>query len=479
MADSPPTPAAHAAPAQPAAAKRVAGTGPESQAIMRPADVRLDRLTEESATQLCQTSPAIAAQTLMALLSQNTMALPNTAFVRREDAVLKRVKVAVRLAESEGHLIKIKRKITDPNNPNKKTDVVAFEPTLNGLRKLNEVPALQIIRPERVFVDGKEQGNPFIQVHPDKRLPEVVYARAICVGYSPTGQFVASDVMIRLDVNVYLIENIQAKMKWMDNSDKLAIYGTSTQKPKDANDKPIAGNWRPLPVHAAGDLCLWVNLAAPEVHEILRDHTTRLKFLERLAQSFAERNALKAHPAIPKSGSGQNGVMAFPMTSWISDFDRRDLEKLRALVEEDRLEEFEDRSGNKVSVTQVTVDVDEDTRAAVEEGELSEGRGFERSEGGADHDEESGDDQPGDDAGIDQTADQKDAGLAGATQLFADLCSLKGMAAAKKVMSECGLKQLEEATNEELQAFILAARAKMAEAKKPSEKKPDEKKPAD
>jgi hypothetical protein len=409
-------------------------------------DVRPDNLTLDTAIVLCQQRPVIAGQFIMALIAQNTAALPGTAFVRRADNLyLKKQRQGVRLTERDGHLLSMSKPIKDDDGNTKWIKV--YDLSMNGLRKLNELPALQIIRPEFVIVNGQKQMNPYIQVDPVSKMPEVVYARCLCVGYSPMGSLVATDAMVRLDVNIYLLENIQSKMKRLKvAAGTLGQYGSADEPPLDHEGKKLPGRWRFMPLHSVGGIGLWVNLAAPEAQEILQDHTTRVKFIERLAQSFAERNALKSHPSIPKTINAQNGVATVTVTGWTTDFARTELEKLRELIENNKLEEFKDRDGRTIDCIAVEVDVPTEEDIAAMNEEADGQRGVERAEGG-DKDDEHEEETPA-------PKEAEEDLLAKATSLFSMLIDAKGRAFAKTTLKDTGADTLEDASPEELAKFI-------------------------
>lgn len=436
-------------------AKRVPGTGgvkPESSML---APIKLpvspEKMTHAICTQLAREQPELAGEFMMALLAQKTTALPGTVFVRREDNVfLKKQICSFILRESEGHLIPIQRKVVTRATKSDQEDQVEYKPgwdfSLNGLLRLNELPALMVIRPERVIVDGQAQMNPYIQVNAESRMPEVVYARCLCAGYSPMGSLVATDVMVRLDVNIYMLENVQAKMgKSKTAASALGEYGTKDTPPQDTNGKPRAGRWAFMPLHSVGGMGLWVNMAADDMKTVFRDHTTRLKFIERLAQSFAKRNALREHPSMPKSCPAENGTAVVTMQGWTTDFSRDDIEHLRSLMETDKLHEFRDRQGNQIAVT--AVEVTELHESDVEDlnEDASRQQSAETAEAGGsvvDHEE---------------VVPNKDDLLPQAMGLYAKLVSLKTRAGARKVMEECGIKLMEEATGAQLAEFITQA----------------------
>lgn len=424
-------------------------------------DVTIDSLNYERSLALVKARPELGAQLIMALIAQNTTALPDTAFVKRSDGqMMKRHMASITLRESEGHLVPIKKSV-------KVGDVwetkITYDYSIAGLRRINELGAIQIIRPERVMVGGQAQMNPYIEVDPESRMPQVVYARTLAVGYAPSGSLVATDSMVRLDINIYLLENLQAKMKELgENAGRLGIYGVRAsppeQKPDENDDKSEKDRkararaltpacWVFMPLHSVGGIGMWVNLSAPEFQRVISDHTTRLKFIERLAQTFAERNALKAHPAVPKTLNAQNGTALVRVYGWTTDFARDEIEKLRDLIEKDQLDKFTDADGKPMDVMAVEATVDEGEAQVLNHDGAGEGAG----------------DAP-------QTSEQEQAPAPGikpedllpkASEMHTALVTAFGRPTAKGIQREAGVKVLEEATPEELGAFIKLAEAKL------------------
>lgn len=407
--------------------------------VKRPSDVAIDTLNLTGATELAKSAPDVAGQLIMALLAQNTDALPGTTFVRRADgAYLKKLRTAVTLRESDGTLVRLGSKKVGSDWVNQ------YDISISGYRRINEVAAIQVIRPEFVIVDGKRQMNPYIQVDPKTKMPEVVYARCLAVGYSQMGSLAATDVMVRLDINIYMLENIQAKIeraKTDDERDAIGIYGAEDEPP--TVDGQIQRGYRFFPIHSVGGIGLWVNVKNRRIQEIFRDHTTRLKFIERLAQSFAERNALKAHPAMPKAVDTASGVTSVRVTGWTNDFDREDIRRLQELAENDRLEEFKDGAGQTIDVdAHVVIDPDEGDRAAIEEEANAEQRHESKEKG----------DEEGEDEG-EVDAAQVDV-LSHASEAYGRLVDLRGRKGAEAVLKECAIENLEEAKPEHLHTFI-------------------------
>lgn len=424
---------------------------------------RLDELTQDKAMELCTKSPEMASRLLMAIIANNTGELPDTTFVKRGDGqLLKKYRRSVRLSERDGMLIPMGGKTVDGKW------VSNWDTSISGLRKLNEVPAILVIRPEHVIVDGREQMNPYIAVNEASRMPEVVYARCLAVGYSPHGSLVATDVMVRLDINLYLLENINAKMKKLAAQNPLTAaalgeFGSSDAPPTidegKNQGKPRPGRWKFMPIHSVGDIGLWINLASPMFQEIIGDHATRLKFVERLAQSFSERNALKAHPAIPKVLHVVNGVAIVPMVGWTTDFDHGDIDRLRKLAESGRIGEFKDRRGASIDTVAVPID-DESTREAAEvlnDVAAAEARNENVATGRRDDEAEKQEAK---------VAAQPEDLLPKAIEAFGRLCAMLTVRKANEIKKSAGIDILEEGSPEELALFLVGAQEAMAAAEK-------------
>lgn len=409
--------------------------------------VDLSQLTKERALELCKTSPELAAQLLMAVVTTNTSELPDTVFVRRSpDGILMKQRTMVRLSVGSGHLLPVGKD---------KNKVERYGVTMDGLRRMNEVASLQPMRPSEVIVDGKPRMNPYIEVDPESQMPRVVYARCLAIGRAPGGTLVATDAMIRLDVNIYLMETIQAKMKWEDGDSSgyqrksgnqaggqatpIGLYGTRGEVPKSDHGE----QWVFMPLHSVGGIGLWVNIRSPKFGDIMTAHTTRLKFLERLAQTFAERNAIKAHPAIPHNIVVERETAIVPVTGWTDSFSMDSLNHLRDLMEAGRLHDFKDpTSGRQLQIEQVNVnEISEEDRAALD-AEAAEERAQERREA-----DDGGDSGPG-------AEEETDGRLDRVTELYSAYISAFTPAKGRELLQSMNIQKLEEATNDELDRLI-------------------------
>jgi len=214
------------------------------------------------------------------------------------------VKAQMALHEKAGHFYKVKNE---------------YGISYPGYLYLNKVASINIVTPQKVMVDEKEQPNPYIERDPKTKLIETVNIRKIGIGYSPIGNITVVDKTLLYNIYSYFIESIQAKMKkvvWEHGkpTDKkmhpdCAVIGTEDEKP----DKE--GSWAFF--ETVSPLGLWINYEDPAIIDCLNEHTQRQRFGDRIAQTIVERNILKSHPAIgiskvqPQEGGQENNHKAF------------------------------------------------------------------------------------------------------------------------------------------------------------------------
>lgn len=404
-------------------------TEPKTTAIAKP----LGSMTAADFSALAKSDPDAAGRMMYALASARTADMPDTVFVRRhDDATLKRVQVNLSLRESEGEIIGVPVRVPDRQGGGReKKTVIRYTPTAQGFSRINEVAGVQIISPDWVMVEDKRQPNPFVLIDPDSKTPAVVYCRKIAIGRSTvTGNLSATDVMVRLDINLYFLETIISKLKWITDeatADEFAQYGVREEPPK-------GSGWHFRPI-ASGGIGLWINYRHHRMKEIFSDHITRMKFVERVAQTMAERNALKKNAAIPSTFKGTNGVVATRVHSWVTDFDRSELERIRTMAQEGSLHEHPDIIDVEV-VNVSETDLDEGDMAAADDEAAVESREEHHAESEA--------------VGSVQEVDL----LPAAMERYEEWRDTHGAKAAKAALAALEITSLEEATPAQLRAVL-------------------------
>lgn len=418
--------------------------------------------------QFVKDQPDKAAAQLGALMRFNTALIPDTVFVRRgQDLTLRQVRVHVRLAESRKEMIsfKSKKKWKDENGQWQEQTLTNHDITAVGYLTLNRVAGLYVITPEQVVVNAQRQPNPYVETDENSGRPKVVYCRKVVIGPSrDLGNLVATDVMLRFDLDLYLIENLLAKLEWADkDDDKERSEAQKRAKTDDEldqmlddidahamgvwgqpEDKPKRGRWKFYPI--ATDVGVWFNLMHPKFQAAIRDHVTRMKYCERIAQTVAMRNAMKQHPAMPASAADSDvpGTALYAMVGWSNNMTAEGLARLKEMVENNTLhEEYEVK---RVEVTKVdaTDDAEAETVAA---GEASTEAQV----------EEAGEAQPEATAGQEEQkpAEPMDraALIAAATKAYQGVVDGSGKREARARLEKHGITTIEEATDDQLRKF--------------------------
>ncbi len=158
----------------------------------------------------------------------------------------------------------------------------------DGYDKLNQAAGLRVEAPKTISI--LQPSNPFFEKDEDGKLMSVMVRRVV-VGPSPIGNIVAIERVLRLDVEMYFIEDLQLKVK---NRAGAGGYGTLTIKPD------VLQNKTSVVMFPLGPAALWVDVSHVDIQDAFREHIKRCKYAERMAVRMCERNALGSHPAIAK-----------------------------------------------------------------------------------------------------------------------------------------------------------------------------------
>ena len=195
-------------------------------------------------------------------------------FIRRTSkGFVESVRVPVDLRHSKGEIYKIGER---------------WGISADGYDKLNQAAGLSVIAPKTISI--LQPSNPFFEKDEDGKLMSVMVRRVV-VGPSPIGNMVAIERLLRFDVEMYFIEDLQSKVK---NRAGAGGYGTTTVKPGTLTDCNSAVMF-PL-----GPAALWVDVSHVDIQDAFREHIKRCKYAERMAVRMCERNAFGSHPAIAR-----------------------------------------------------------------------------------------------------------------------------------------------------------------------------------
>jgi len=184
-----------------------------------------------------------------------------------------------------------------------------------GYIKANQFANLSILSPDTIIMDGLEKPNPCIE-RDSEGCTTAVHVRRAVFGFSPTGNPVIIHKSLTFDLKTYLIQDLQSRIKRFPACGTVGVKGEKPKSWKAVIEKYTSGkktyvdgaeikpsenaNLRFIPTAKLGDdvIGIWYDLSHPEVQAMLNEANRRRQFADRIATTFCERNALKAHPAI-------------------------------------------------------------------------------------------------------------------------------------------------------------------------------------
>lgn len=190
--------------------------------------------------------------------------------------------------------------------------------TAVGYYHLNKWANVQIVTPPTVLVDGAEQPNPYMRMTSEGAV-EYVYVRKIAIGRSPLGNWVAIDQTLYFNPELMFRRDILNAWKGWGNDAKPKDWGRLVRL--DALSDEDRNNPTSFFVPYGGGLVLEVDLTHIDVATKLSDHANMILYADRRAQTMAERNALKKHPAIAAQAVELDGegTASVWVTAWAED----------------------------------------------------------------------------------------------------------------------------------------------------------------
>jgi hypothetical protein len=179
--------------------------------------------------------------------------------------------------------------------------------SFEGYKALANAIGLVVMNASTVMVDGTPHPNPHIVRTPEGRILSVS-ARALAFGYTSRGVPAVSDRTAVFDLATYRVVDLLAKAK----RDKLnfRLLPAGDEAP---DDMPGAA-WTAYPIDERATL--WANLAFEEMPDYLAQIVNRDRKAAEFAQTFAQRNALKHHPAMPLGRRGDSAEEVVAVVSW-------------------------------------------------------------------------------------------------------------------------------------------------------------------
>lgn len=227
----------------------------------------------------------------MATATTTRVNLDKAIIVRSKDgSEIRRIKTAMKLSVRDGSLVKIlpARKAWK----DRPAEPATFIPTATAYMGMAAKCGLALRHPDKVTVGGIEQPNGYCDDQ------GTYYFRAQAGGYTANGQPFITDRTVDFNVHRYNIQDLLSKAKQDENA---KFFQMLPFEGKDGKTGALLGRpekgWAGYQIDEA--VVLWVNCAAPDFVKWAGEMNNRIKNAIRVAQTFADRNAISAHPALP------------------------------------------------------------------------------------------------------------------------------------------------------------------------------------
>jgi hypothetical protein len=247
---------------------------------------------------------------------------------------------------------------------------------ISGKYQLNSVGYTELNRVANVNVIALD---PVIERNPTTRCEEVVTIPVFGVGYTPTGNMVVNRKTMVFNLQTYLIESIQAKIKAhpdcgvLGTSDRPPSSWTATKKKwhgkgeRPTEEKIVISVKDPsimrfIPTAPAGDVMFgyWIDIGHPEIIAAYNDHSSKQKFAVRIATTIGIRLVLAAHPCIGRTIVGDlirpgrtdkdPTTALVPVYGYRHDLKQGAIRKIADAVEEGNYGKAEELAGVSMSV---------------------------------------------------------------------------------------------------------------------------------
>ncbi len=196
-------------------------------------------------------------------------------FVKRtESGLVKAVKAQIKLEEKKGHLAEIQGKVMI---------------TAAGFNEMNKVAGISIVTPDTLTLpDGTKVVNPYPMIDPVSGTISKVWVKKMAIGLSPIGNLVITTSTLLYDIQMYFVQDLVKKIKFSAAAGRLCMESMLTDQDKQKG----------IFYRIEGDLGVWADFSNKDVLTCIETFVQNKLFAERKAQTIAERNAMKKHPAL-------------------------------------------------------------------------------------------------------------------------------------------------------------------------------------
>lgn len=284
-------------------------------------------------------------------------------FVKRtETGLIKAVKALIKLDEKKGHIVEIEGK---------------FMIQAGGYNEMNKVAGVSIITPDKLALpDGNIVVNPYPIVDPESGTISKVWVKKIGIGFSPIGNLVITSSTLLYDIQMYFIQDLVKKVQYNSAAGRLCLKSMLTDAEKQKG----------VFYQIEGDLGVWADFSNKDILKAINTFVQNKLFAERKAQTIAERNVMKKHPAlstvyVDAQGPEKNRTAVVPVIGFTHDFSREELMDIAQKASDGEPITVNNKQVEIVDTTEVASEEDvvagtDEEETAAKQGSLFDGGGL-------------------------------------------------------------------------------------------------------
>jgi hypothetical protein len=229
--------------------------------------------------------------------------------VKQENGEVVRITRNVKLSIEDGTLVKLPM--------NEKVDgqwLPIVIPSAKGYMTMAGDAGIVVHHPDTVVIDGREMPNGATD------SMGRAYFRSVALGYSSTGQPCITDRTIVYDAATYMAQDLLAKAckaEFASLFEMGPLVRDTTGQLIGAPQAKDGQRWIGYPMDAQS--VLWLDVSKKVVFEWYKEMKQREKTSIRTAQTFADRNAIAAHPGLPAKRKFHTSSAVVPVTTWYAN----------------------------------------------------------------------------------------------------------------------------------------------------------------
>jgi len=233
-----------------------------------------------------------------------------------------------------------------------------FLVTAKGWARIGAQCGVRIAAPKSVIVNDREQPNGYQDPETGK-----IWFRSIAFGNTAMGQVAWSSRTVSYDPHLANVADLlaKAKAKWNNGFFEIGPFEGKNEHGMLLGSPPATKEgkkWLGYRIDEAS--VLWVRTDAPDIFKWQGEMVNRVEKALRTCQTFADRNALAAHPATPTQAKFHAAVGQVKCSFWIGREGKQltidqgqvidvDVEKLLEQADAEKVEDAEPEDLNKTT----------------------------------------------------------------------------------------------------------------------------------